>query len=167
MFSSSLSPPYMFLSHLFVPVWIFPCSNQNSLPLKLRSALGKALGITVAKSSLSSLSCMLVRRQGQSMIEGWEMHKSRPGLKLNSLWSFFLTSLTLAQTPALGGSSSGIAMTWSSCSAHSSVQGGECISKMTIWEYLGCKKNVCKSCTLTLKEWRLYSFFSAYNWFFQ
>lgn len=87
------------------------------------------------------LSCMLVRRQGQSMIEGWEMHKSRPGLKLNSLWSFFLTSLTLAQTPALGGSSSGIAMTWSYCSAHSSMQGGECISKMTIWEYLGCKKN--------------------------
>lgn len=30
----------------------------------------KALGITVAKSSLSSPSCMLVHRQGQSMIEG-------------------------------------------------------------------------------------------------
>lgn len=30
----------------------------------------KALGITVAKSSLSSPSCMFVHRQGQSMIEG-------------------------------------------------------------------------------------------------
>lgn len=57
----ALSPqPTLFLLLLYVPALISPGSNQNPFALKLRSALGKALGITVAKSSPSSPSCMLV-----------------------------------------------------------------------------------------------------------
>lgn len=79
---------------------VCPCCDVCRL--ELRSAAGRALGTAVAKSSPSSPSCTCVSRQGQSVIEEWEMHSSREGLKLNSLWHFFLTSLTLAQNCALG-----------------------------------------------------------------
>lgn len=113
--------------------------ESEGFAVELRSAPGRALGTPVAKSSPSSPSCVCVPRKGQSVIEEWEMHKSREGLKLNSLWSSFLTSLALAQTPALVGWSSRIAMTYSYWSTYWNMQGGKLISKMKMQEYLGCK----------------------------